>query len=350
MPKPVPIIPSPRHLVPSLHRPISSTRPDPPNPTLTLAQNTQMTNPQTQLPSSSNYPIPLSPPLPLISKDIELRRAMTASSRSGLWSIGRGDVVFEDEWLVVVNKKAGVYCERVLGSVVESRGEGFGSYGNPALPPEFHLANRLDRDTSGVLVITKSHKVAAKLVQAFTDHKVQKTYVALCVGTAPMWDKLRLRSGHGRSKHGVWRVYAASDVGRMLPNGSTVKNMETCFEVVRVNGQGKFKKMSGCPEDEEKVIFAEEKCEIRAREMKDEILVRAFPRSGKTHQIRLHCQYLGMPIKGDVKYEGIHEWEGKICEGHCLHAESLAFEHPVTHLPLLIEAPLPSWVSEAFEP
>ncbi|CAK9135535.1 unnamed protein product [Ilex paraguariensis] len=64
-----------------------------------------------------DYPVPLSPPLPSVSKDIELSRAMSASSKSGLFSVSRSDVLFEDQWLIAVNKPQGVYCESVLSSV-----------------------------------------------------------------------------------------------------------------------------------------------------------------------------------------------------------------------------------------
>lgn len=215
--------------------------------------------------------------------------------------------------------------------------------------PELHLANRLDRDTSGVMVITKSHKVASKLVKAFTDHKVTKTYIALCVGPAPRWEKITIKSGHGRSKFGVWRVYAASDVGRTLPGGSLVKDMETSFEVLSINGQGSFKELSEFRKDEENTIVVEEKAVPESDVNKDEILIRAYPRSGRTHQIRLHCQYLGISIRGDVKYEGIYEWKGIIYDGHELHAESLSFEHPVTGLPIMFQAPVPLWASQAVQ-
>lgn len=215
--------------------------------------------------------------------------------------------------------------------------------------PELHLANRLDRDTSGVMVITKSHKVASKLVKAFTDHKVTKTYIALCVGPAPRWEKITIKSGHGRSKFGVWRVYAASDVGRTLPGGSLVKDMETSFEVLSINGQGSFKELSEFRKDEENTIVVEEKAVPGSDVNKDEILIRAYPRSGRTHQIRLHCQYLGISIRGDVKYEGIYEWKGIIYDGHELHAESLSFEHPVTGLPIMFQAPVPLWASQAVQ-
>lgn len=215
--------------------------------------------------------------------------------------------------------------------------------------PELHLANRLDRDTSGVMVITKSHKVASKLVKAFTDHKVRKTYIALCTGSAPQWKKITIRSGHGRSKFGAWRVYAASDVGRTLPGGSVVRDMETSFEVLSINGKGSFKEVSDFTSDEGNTVVVEEKAVKEDGVMEDEILVRAYPRSGRTHQIRLHCQYLGSSLRGDVKYEGVYEWKGKTYDAHELHAESLSLEHPVTGCQIVLRAPLPLWAKQALQ-
>ncbi|KAI4364654.1 hypothetical protein MLD38_020714 [Melastoma candidum] len=295
-----------------------------------------------------DYPKPLSPPLPAASKQIELSRAMSATSRSDLLEISEGDVVYEDEWLLVVNKPQGVYCENILNSVRRLLTTGRLEDGRTDALLELHLANRLDRDTSGVLLITKSHKVAAKLVRAFTEHMVVKSYIALCVGVAPKWDRITIRSGHGRSKFGAWRVYATSDVGRALPGGSLVRNMETSFRVLSIR-EGSFIKVPSprnTDDDQEIMVVEEEsKSVLDGTEAKVEVLVRAFPKSGRTHQIRLHCQYLGIPLIGDVKYEGMHEWEGKAFEFHLLHAESLSFEHPITRLPIKIQAPIPSWAS-----
>ncbi|KAD5317936.1 hypothetical protein R6Q59_033251 [Mikania micrantha] len=290
-----------------------------------------------------NYPVPLSPPLPLISKDIELSRAMSASSKSSVFSLCRSDVLLEDDWIIALNKPQGVYCDTILASVpnlVNHSSRVSGEVGTQSQKMEFHLANRLDRDTSGVMLITKSHKVASKLVKAFTDHKVRKTYIALCIGQAPKWKKITIKSGHGRSKFGAWRVYATKDVGRTLPGGSSVRDMETSVEVLSVNGDQCNKELS------EMDIVVEEKSSIEFVGSKAVVLVRAYPRSGRTHQIRLHCQYLGIPIRGDVKYEGVYEWNGRVYDGHQLHAESLSFEHPVTGFHMVINAPLPLWATQ----
>lgn len=130
--------------------------------------------------------------------------------------------------------------------------------GSKSALPELHLANRLDRDTSGIMLITKSHRVASKLVKAFTEHMVKKTYIALCIGAVPEWDKITIKSGHGRSKFGAWRVYALSDVGRTLPGGSLVRDMETSFKVLSVNGQRRLNTLPEQVNGEENMIVVEE--------------------------------------------------------------------------------------------
>lgn len=194
------------------------------------------------------------------------------------------------------------------------------------------------------MVITKSDEVAGKFVKAFTNHKVKKTYLALCVGRAPKWDKIRIGSGHGRSKFGAWRVYTSSDVGQSLPGGSMVRDMTTSFEVLSINGKGMCREPAELDFNEIETIVVQEKGADLSGDA--EILVRAYPQSGRTHQIRLHCQHLGIPIRGDVKYGGVHEWRGLICDGHTLHAESLSFKHPVTSEYVQCHAPAPCWVDE----
>lgn len=228
------------------------------------------------------------------------------------------------------------------------------------------------------MVVTKFHKIAGILTKAFTDRKVRKTYLALCIGPAPKWSEISIESGHGRSKFGAWRVYSRNDVGRILPGGSFVREMTTRLEVLSVNGNPKvqlgiFEKpqnsivqrehsyityeSDSSTDNMEKLVVSEQNVEnigqdsddFNALDIKknDEVLIRAYPQTGRTHQIRLHCQYLGLSIRGDVKYEGRHTWKGITYANHALHAESLSFEHPVTHSMVKMHASIPQWAIEA---
>ncbi|KAJ1425516.1 Pseudouridine synthase, RsuA/RluB/C/D/E/F [Sesbania bispinosa] len=288
-------------------------------------------------------PSALSPQLPAISKEIELSRAAIATSNSELFSLSKNDILYEDDSLIAVNKPQGIYCENVLSSV-------------PTLlqnVPELHLANRLDRDTSGVMIITKSHKVASKLVKAFTDHKVKKTYIAFCTGPLPNWERITVRSGHGRSSSVPGECtllpMLVACYGRV-----GVRAMETSFEVLAVNGKGRFREVSDSESEEfqgSTVVVEEKAVKEDGNDVdKNEIVVRAYPRSGRTHQIRLHCQYLGISIKGDVKYEGVYEWKGTTYHAHHLHAETLSFDHPVTGVRVMLRAPLHPWANQALQP
>nr|CAB3466160.1 unnamed protein product [Digitaria exilis] len=248
-----------------------------------------MSEAETTAAVSGEYPSPVSPPYPAASKDVELRRAMTASARSAVFT--SADIVFEDEWLAVVDKPAGVYCDSLLSALPRSAAS----------------------------------------------------------GCPPRWEKIKICSGHGRSKHGAWRVYAMPDVGRSLPGGSVVRDMSTQFEVLGVNGKGQFREPYNFYTDDIESITVQEKAadQICNDGVKNSaILVRSYPQSGRTHQIRLHCQYLGFPIRGDVKYGGVIEWDGLECDGHALHAESLSFVHPITGLPVNVQSTLPSWAKD----
>ncbi|HJZ47070.1 MAG TPA: RluA family pseudouridine synthase, partial [Roseiflexaceae bacterium] len=194
--------------------------------------------------------------------------------------VSAAQIVYEDEDLLALNKPAGVYVD-------STPWDAEGNYHAALLrfiaardgtTPRLHLAHRLDRDTTGVLLVTKNPEMNPQIQAAFIHGRVSKQYLAMCAG-APMEDSFALTSGHGRGAHGLFRVYPAEEIGRVLVNGSRVKAMRTRFEVER-----------------------------RAA---DASLVRAFPETGRTHQIRLHLAYLDHPLIGDTRYGGPALWRGE---------------------------------------
>jgi len=195
------------------------------------------------------------------------------------------------------------------------------------------MPHRLDRDTTGVMMVGKKLRIAAALGKLFDGGQVHKQYLAMCVSQAPggsaapsapahEWSghppELILSTGHGRSAHGLWRVYSAADVGAKLPGkGKPVKSMETRLVQEGVQGGG--------------------------------LLVGAYPKTGRTHQIRLHCLHAGIPLVGDVRYNGPEVWGGARWGGHLLHARALDFPHPVTGVAMALRAPEPAWAKGDFE-
>lgn len=223
-------------------------------------------------------------------------------------------ILYEDADLIALDKPIDTYVEATpwdaeghlraaLAHFLEVR--------DGSAPP-LHLAHRLDRDTSGVLLLSKAPDVNAALQRAFREGAVRKTYLALCAGL-PAFDEIEIETGHGRGRGGVFRVFPREEIGRALPQRGTVKAMRTRLRVVR--------------------------------RMDDAVLVCATPLTGRTHQIRLHLAFLGHPLIGDVKYGGPPTWRGVVVQHHHLHAWRLELPHPRSGTALIIESPAPTWAN-----
>jgi 23S rRNA pseudouridine1911/1915/1917 synthase len=173
-----------------------------------------------------------------------------------------------------------------------------------------HLAHQLDRDTSGVLLVSKDPALNPALQQLFLTSGLTKTYFALAAGTIAA-DTFELTTGHGRGQHGLFRVYPLADVGRQLPFGAQrVRRMQTRYTVIARSNSA--------------------------------TLVRAQPITGRTHQIRLHLAHLGHPLIGDTRYGGPATLGGQAITHHLLHAARLALVHPTTGAHLRLTASLPA--------
>ncbi len=240
--------------------------------------------------------------------EIRLRRPQSGAYASV--TVTAEDICYEDAWLIVVNKRAGWYTGQtpwdIGGNVLVGVEQMLTMRDGSA--PRLHLAHQLDRDTSGVLLLTKDGAANGPLQKAFASGQIDKTYLAICQGE-PATDAFEIHSGHGRARGGCWRLYALEQVGQELPGGKRIRTADTLFQVTQ--------RMGDCT------------------------LIQAMPRTGRTHQIRLHLAGCGLPLLGDTRYGGPLEFRGQMLPGHLLHAARMRLRHPLTGRSLELETPLP---------
>ncbi|MFB6434615.1 MAG: 23S rRNA pseudouridine(955/2504/2580) synthase RluC [Candidatus Malihini olakiniferum] len=208
-------------------------------------------------------------------------------------------ILYEDDSLIVLNKPTGTSVHGGSGlifSVIE---------GLRALRPEAHfleLVHRLDRDTSGVLLIAKKRSALRALHEQLRLKGMQKNYLALV--------------------RGQWQSHCKVVQAPLLKN-----ILQSGERVVRVSRKGKP---------------SETRFKVEER-FKQTTLVRASPITGRTHQIRVHTQHVGHPIAFDDRY-GNREYDRQLAPTGLsrlfLHAYSLTFEHPGTGETMRIKAPL----------
>lgn len=234
------------------------------------------------------------PPIRVASRDNEVELQPTLK-----YSLEK-DIIYEDEYLIVLNKPAGFAVHGGSGissGVIE---------GLRLLRPEarfLELAHRLDKDTSGCLLVAKKRSILKILHDFFRGDGVKKTYIALLVG---QWERKK-------------QIVSAP----LLKN--TGKGGE---RVVKVSQAGKF---------------AETHFK-RLKKYKNSTLVEASPKTGRTHQIRVHAAWLGHPIVADDRYghaETNNILKKKGFRRLFLHAEQLQFHHPITEKIISFKAPLP---------
>jgi 23S rRNA pseudouridine955/2504/2580 synthase len=209
-------------------------------------------------------------------------------------------ILFEDDGFLIVNKPAGFAVHGgsgVSSGIIE---------GLRLLRPEakfLELVHRLDKDTSGCLVIAKKRSALRAFHAIFRDNQVKKTYLALLSG---QWKKKKL-----------------------VVNAPLLKNIAKGGErMVMVSSAGK----------EAETVFT------RLTAFAEATLVEAAPKTGRTHQIRVHALHLGHPIIGDERYgrDDVNlAFKQKGYKRMFLHAQTLSFSHPLTSEPMKITAPLP---------
>ena len=238
------------------------------------------------------------------------------------------NIVYEDEHLLVINKAAGMVVHPAFnnwtGTLVNALVYHFqnlpemkGNVGRPG------LVHRIDKDTSGLLVIAKTEAAITELAKQFFNHSIERTYWAL------VWGELEKESG--TINVNVGRSLKDRRVTTAFPEADFGRTAITHYKVLK--------------------------------SMRYVSLVECKLETGRTHQIRAHMKYIGHPLFNDAMYGGDQVLKGttfskykqfidncfKIIPRQALHAKTLGFVHPATKKFMQFDSELPSDFKEVME-
>jgi 23S rRNA pseudouridine1911/1915/1917 synthase len=240
------------------------------------------------------------------------------------------NIVYEDADLMILNKPAGMVVHPGSGNYTGTLLNGVAWYlkeQNPAISedvlPRFGLVHRIDKNTSGLLVLAKTDQAMRVLAKQFFDHTIRRQYVALVWGDV-IKDKGTIIAHVGRHQR-FRKLFEA------YPEGEHGKEAITHYRVI------------------ERLGYV--------------TLVECILETGRTHQIRVHMKHIGHPLFNDDFYGGDKIVKGtvyarykqfvencfEVCQRQALHAKTLGFIHPVSGAEMFFEAELPSDMAEVIE-
>ena len=220
------------------------------------------------------------------------------------------EIVYEDEYIIVVNKPKGMVVHPANGNpdgtlvnaVMAICKESLSGIGGELRPGIVH---RLDKDTSGLIIVAKCDKAHIALSQMLKEHKIKKTYIALVKGIIGE-NEATINMPIARSKNDRKKMAVDKDGKEAITHFKVLGRFKNKYTLLEVNIE-----------------------------------------TGRTHQIRVHLSHIGFPIVGDNIYSsGKNEWN---IEGQCLHAQKLDFIHPITNKKMHLEAKLPEYFENIIE-
>jgi len=225
-------------------------------------------------------------------------------------------IIFEDRLILVLDKPAGLIVDRSesvkTGTLEDWLEKNYQVLSSDSQPDRAGIVHRLDKDTSGLILVAKFLEAQKKLQQQFKKRLVKKKYLVLVHGLVkPAQGQINApvsRNVFNRRKFGVFLE------GKQA---STQYQVKKCF----------------------------------SRKNESLTLLEVFPKTGRTHQVRVHFKHLGYPVVGDIKYGGRKtvRRDLKWCPRQFLHASSLTFMHPQSGKEMTFISPLPVDLKKALE-
>jgi 23S rRNA pseudouridine1911/1915/1917 synthase len=256
------------------------------------------------------------------------------------------DIVFQDEHLLIVNKRAGVVVHPAAGNWSGTLLNGLlARDAQCAVLPRAGIVHRLDKDTSGLMVVARTRLCMDALVAMIAAREVSRQYIAIGHRAWPGEVHRRVDAPIGRDIKNRLRM-AVVDLQR-----SPGKEAMTDFELL---SNSKLPVLYSIGLEAEKAhkssksSIQEPKNDADSSNIDDRsfCLLRCVLHTGRTHQIRVHAAYVAHPLVGDAIYGGAPA--GGLTR-QALHAQRLAFTHPMTGQDLVFTAPLPADLLQACE-
>ena len=269
--------------------------------------------PDARLPAGAEVRLP--PVLAALDEAREKGAAPALSEKDR--ALFQSRILYEDDWIIIIDKPAGIAVQG--GSGTARHVDAWLAALEKELGTRPRLVHRLDRDTSGVLVIAKTRGIAAELGRAFSSRNVRKIYWAVVHGVPhpkqglieePLV-KVRTRDGENMA--------AASDMPPGARQLTEPQPAKTRYAVLDTS-------------DDAPAAWVSLK-----------------PTTGRTHQLRVHMAHIGHPIFGDPRYGGLDGLPEGVPRKLHLHARRISFPHPVTGEVLDITAPLPDHMRQTFD-
>ncbi len=232
------------------------------------------------------------------------------------------DIVYEDDALMVINKPSNMVVHPGVGNFSGTLLNGIAYYlrkQNPSIDeeklPRFGLVHRIDKNTTGLIVVAKTGEAASHLAKQFFNHTVKRKYMALVWGN--------IEEPEGTIEAHIARHQQNRKMFDAYPDGETGKHAITHYKVIE-----QFNYVT---------------------------LVECILETGRTHQIRVHMKHLGHTLFNDWEYGGDKILKGtiytkykqfvdncfEVCSRCALHAKTLGFVHPTTQKEVFFESPLP---------
>ena len=214
------------------------------------------------------------------------------------------DVIYEDNDIIVINKTKGMVVHPANGNpdgtlvnaVMNLCKDSLSGIGGEIRPGIVH---RLDKDTSGAIIVAKNDKAHIALSEQLKNHEIKKTYLALVRGIIKE-NEATINMPIARSKKDRKKMDVDKDGKEAITHFKVLERYKNKYTLLQINLE-----------------------------------------TGRTHQIRVHLSHIGYPIIGDEVYSnGKNEWN---VSGQCLHAWRLEFKHPITGKKISLEAEIPEY-------